>query len=328
MISTKNFKRFTGILAVTFLAMNFITAQALTISPARAEVTGDPGETVNDSFLIINEQDTDQTYYTSVENFDSQGESGTPNFTASKEGLPSWVQIEEKVTLKKGERVKVPYSIAIPSNADAGGHFAAIFLSTVPPSAEDGQVSVGAKVGMLVLLHVTGDIKEQGGLLSFATIEAKKILPNLPVNFVYRFKNDGNDRVKPEGSIVIKNTFGMEVAKIDANSKMGNILPGSVRRFTEDLRFGNNDAPAVSAPFFEQVKFQKDNFALGMYTANLNITFGNEGKANSALTFFIFPWQLLTVVLVIILVIIITFAILLKRYNKWIIKQARAAAKQ
>lgn len=328
MTITKNFKRFGSVLAAGVLAMSVITAQALTVSPARAELTGDPGETISDSFLIINEQDTEQTYYTSVENFESQGETGTPNFTASKEGLPSWVTVDEKVTLKKGERIKVPYSIAIPQGADAGGHFAAIFLSTVPPTAEDGQVSVGAKVGMLILLKVTGDVKEEGGLISFELSEAKKVLTSLPVNFVYRFKNDGNDRVKPEGSITVKNTFGMEVATIDANTKMGNVLPGSVRRYVEDLRFGDKDAPAVSAPFFDHVKFQKDNFALGMYTATLALSFGNSGKAESSVTFFMFPWQLLTVTLVIILVIVLLFVVLVKHYNKWIIKQARAAAKK
>ena len=306
--------------------VSILSASALTVSPARAELTADPGQAISESFLVINEQDADQTYYTSVENFESQGETGTPNFTASKEGLPSWVQVQDKVTLKKGERAKIQYTISVPQNADAGGHFAAIFLSTVPPSTKEGEVSVGAKVGMLILLKVTGNVKEQGGLLTFVVKEGKKMLTSLPVNFAYRFKNDGNDRVKPEGSIVINNTFGMEVARIDANKAMGNVLPASIRGF--EARFGDVDAPSVAAPFFEQVKFQKDNFALGMYTAHLSLSFGDKGKAESALTFFILPWQLISVVAVIVLGAFLLLAIALKRYNKWIIKQARAAAKQ
>lgn len=306
--------------------VSVLTANALTVSPARAELTADPGQAVSDSFLVINEQDAEQTYYTSVENFESQGETGTPNFTASKEGLPSWVQVQDKVTLKKGERAKIQYTISVPPDADAGGHFAAIFLSTVPPSTKEGEVSVGAKVGMLVLLKVTGDVKEQGNLLSFTVKEDKKTLTNLPVDFIYRFKNDGNDRVKPEGFITINNTFGMEVARIDANKASGNVLPMSVRRF--EARFGEKEAPAVSAPFFEQVAFQRENFALGMYTANISLSFGDAGKSESALTFFILPWQLMSVVLAIALGVILFLAFALKRYNKWIIKQARAAAKQ
>lgn len=324
-MTLNNFKKTLKLVALSGLAFSVITAQALTVSPARAELTADPGETISDSFLVINEQDTEQTFYTSIENFESQGETGTPNFTASKEGLPTWIKVDEKVTLKKGERVKIPYTITVPSDADAGGHFAAIFLSTVPPSAGDSQVSVGAKVGMLVLLKVTGNVKEEGGLISFTLKEGKKVLTNLPLNFVYRFKNDGNDRVKPEGDIVIKNTFGGEVAKLDANKAMGNVLPSSVRRF--EVHFGDKEAPAVSAPFFDHVRYQADNFALGMYTAHLNLSFGNASKAESSITYFMFPWQLLSIVFAIVLVTILVLMWLLKRYNQWIIKQARAAAK-
>jgi hypothetical protein len=144
---------------------------------------------------------------------------------------------------------------------------------------------------------------------------------------VYRFQNSGNDRVKPEGKIIIKNTFGMQVGEpIDANNSTGNVLPGSVRRF--EVRYGENEAPAVSAPFFDHVKYEMDNFALGMYTATLDLSFGNTGKATSSLTYFMFPWQLLAVILGGLIVIVLLLITLVKHYNKWIIKQARAAAKK
>lgn len=327
MTSHKTFKKILSTLAVTSIALSVLSAQALTISPARAELTGDPGETIQGTFTLVNPLDTDQTYYTSVENFEAKGETGTPDFTASKDGLPSWVKIAEKVVLKKGERATIPYNIVIPKDADSGGHFGAIFLSTVPPSAGEGQVSVGAKMGMLLFLKVTGVVKEQGGLSAFSLKEGKKVLTSLPVDFIYKFKNEGNDRVAPQGVLVIKNTLGMESASIDVNKVKGdNVLPASTRRF--EVRYGGTDAPAVSAPFFDQVKFQKNNFALGMYSANLNLTFGDKGSATSSLTFFIFPWQLLTVVLVVVLVAILLLLALVKHYNRWIIKQARAAAQK
>ncbi len=327
MTSQNTFKKIVGSLSVAALALSVFTAQALTISPARAELTGDPGETISGTFTLTNPLDTDQTYYTSVENFEAQGETGTPNFTASKDGLPSWVKVVDKVVLKKGERATISYSVVIPTDADSGGHFGAIFLSTVPPSAGEGQVSVGAKMGMLLFLKVTGEIKENGGLSDFALKNGKNVLTSLPVDFIYKFKNEGNDRVKPEGELVIKNTFGMETSRMDINKTKGdNVLPASTRRF--EVRYGDTDAPAISAPFFDQVKFQKSNFALGMYKANLNLSFGNTGKASSSLTFYIFPWQLLSVVFGALLVVILLLIALVKHYNRWIIKQARAAAKK
>ncbi len=318
-------KKILGLVALQAI-LSLGIASALTISPAREELTGDKGESIAKTFLVINEQDTDQVLYTSVEAFDSQGESGTPNFTAGTEGLPSWITITDQITVKKGERITIPYTITVPQDADAGGHFAAIFLSTVPPSADGGQVSVGAKVGMLILLKVTGEIKEDGGLSSFTIKEDKKILTSVPVDFVYRFNNAGNDRVKPEGDIVIRNTLGMETARVNANQNQGNVLPGSVRRF--DVRYGEGEAPAVSAPFFDHVKYQMNNLAVGMYTADLELAFGAESKANATVTYFMFPWQFLSVVLGFLVVVILLLVILVKKYNKWIIQQARAAAKQ
>lgn len=323
----QSFKKILGGITIAGVAFSVITAQALTISPARAELTGDPGETIQGTFTLTNPLDTDQTYYTSVENFEAQGETGTPNFTTSKDGLPSWVKVADKVTLKKGERVTVSYNVVIPTDADSGGHFGAIFLSTVPPTAGEGQVSVGAKMGMLLFLKVTGPIKEQGGLSAFSLKGDKKVMTSLPVDFVYKFKNEGNDRVKPEGELTIRNTFGMETSKIDVNKTKGdNVLPASTRRF--EVRYGDVDAPAVSAPFFDHVKFQKNNFALGRYSANLALTFGDKGKAESSLTFYIFPWQLLSVILGGLLAAILVLVALVKHYNRWIIKQARAAAKK
>lgn len=325
MTRSKNPRSILTFLTIAGLFASVTVAQALTISPARAELTGDPGEVVSQSFLLINEQDRDQTFYTSVENFDSQGETGTPNFISSKEGLPSWVTVTDKVTLKKGERMKVPYTVTIPADADAGGHFAAIFLSTVPPSLKEGEVSVGAKVGMLVLLRVTGDIKEGGNLTAFSLKDGKKFVTSLPVDFVYKFKNDGNDRIKPEGDIVIRNTFYMESARLNANEAAGNILPGSVRRF--DVRLGEEQAPAVSAPFFDHVKFQVRNFALGIYFADIGLTYGVSSKTSASLVYFVFPWQLMVLVIAGILFALTVLRSLLKRYNRWIIKQARANLK-
>lgn len=315
---------FTGVAAL--LLSTTLVASALTISPARVELLGDPGQAINESFTIINETDGDQTYYTSVEAFDSQGESGTPNFTLSKEGLPSWVTVGEQFTLKKGERLKIPYSINIPTDAEAGGHFAAIFLSTQPPSADGTQVSVGAKVGMLILLRVTGAVKEEGGLKEFDILEKSSFLTSIPVNFFFRFRNDGNDRVKPEGDIVIKNMIGGEVARLPANKSEGNVLPGSIRRF--DIVYGEHKAPEPSAAFFDHVKYQREHFAFGLYTASLSLTFGNSGSDAASVKYIMFPWHLITVVVVVLLLVVAVLMLLVKKYNQWIIKQARAASQK
>jgi hypothetical protein len=305
-----------------FSSFSFVSA--LTISPARLEVSADPGIISQGEFTVVNEQDADQVFYTSVENFEAQGETGTPNFTPSKEGLASWIHTAESVTLKKGEKAKIPFTIEVPKDADAGGHFAAIFLSTVPPSSKDGgQVSVGAKIGMLILLRVSGNIKEQGGVLSFALKNGSKVSTMLPVDFVYRFKNDGADRVKPVGSVSIKNMFGLEAAKLNANPTEGNILPSSIRRY--ENTWGQEAPLPASSSFFTFVKYEYRNFALGFYFADLDLTFGVSSEAHNSLWFVVFPWHLLVVVAILLLILFVILRLALHHYNNFIIAQARLA---
>ncbi len=294
-------------------------AQALTISPARLEVSGDPGTTISGEFLLINEQEATKTFYSSVENFQAQGETGTPTFVPGKDGLASWIRVIPEVSLSKGQQQKVSFTIAIPKDADPGGHFAAIFLSTAPTGNGAGQVSVGAKVGILVLLRVSGDIKEGGGISSFTTSSGGFFYSTLPIGFSYRFNNTGNDRVRPDGNLVMRDTIGLKAAEIPANDSKGNVLPSSVRRF--EVNWGP-DAPAPSG-FFAKAGYQWKHFAFGFYSASLDLSYGSASAAHSKIHLFVFPWQLLLIIAIILTGLAFGFAKGLKRYNRWIISKAR-----
>jgi hypothetical protein len=307
--------------------LSFLTVNALTVSPARLEITGDPGKTLSGDFLVINEQHFDQVYYTSVENFEAQGESGTPSFsTDSKEGFASWVHVPEKIEIKQGERVKVPFTISIPQNADAGGHFAAVFLTTQPPQAQGSEVAIGAKVGMLLLLRVTGNIKEGGNILSFVTAPETKYYTSIPINFSYRFSNSGNDRVNPFGTIAVKNMFGGTAVEINANPSQGNVLPNSVRRF--DVKWSGTGVVPSTAAFFDNVSYQWNNFALGSYNADLSLAFGTNGKSSSLLSFYIIPWQLLVTVFLGLFVLYVLLHLIVKHHDKLIVEQIRRATRR
>jgi hypothetical protein len=177
------------------------SASALSITPPRVELKGNPGETVIQDMTLTNDTKSTQIYYSSFANFEAQGETGNPAFVESKEDLGSWMNTEESVALKAGQSIIVPVTIKIPSNAEPGGHFAAVFWGTTPNATSGSAVSIGAKVGMLVLLSVPGNVKEDGGLVSFSTLDHKFFYNTLPVSFEYRFKNDGGDRIKPVGKI-------------------------------------------------------------------------------------------------------------------------------
>ena len=322
----------------------FLTGQvfALTISPIRMEISGDPGQTLGGTIELFNEQDETKTFYSSAANFEARGDSGAPYFLPdTNKGLASWISVKESVALKAGERTKIPFTIQIPRGVEAGGYFAAILWGTSPNGQQGGgQVSIGGKLGVLILLSVKGEIKEGGGLLDLKIEESGRFVNSLPIKFVYRFSNDGSERTKPTGELKIKNLFGFTTVTLNANPQSGNVLPGSIRKFSivwsgEDQQ----DKTAVMATeetatdgqgFFAAVKNQWKNFALGPYKAELNLSYGKlseaeaTNKAEASYRFFVVPWQLLSIIIAILGIIGFFAFVGLKKYNRWIIKKAQS----
>lgn len=323
-------------------------ALGVSISPARYEMTADKGNTVYGEFSVTNQSDTDQVYVTSIENFTAQGETGIPLFTKDNKDIASWLLVDKKITVAKGEKKTVTFSLSVPDGAEAGGHFGAIFLYSDPGEGNGVNVSIGTKVGMLILLKVNGDIKLGADIKDFSAnspsdtdLKAKTFFTDLPLNLSYRFTNSGNDRVNPYGVVSITNTVGMKTETLSANPNQGNVLPQSTRKF--DITWGNGDKEAIPTGFFARALYQFSHFALGYYTADLKIAYDVTAKkdgtetiddifknvnsssaiAEKTLKVFILPWQFLIVFLASLTLLFIILTAGLKRYNKWIIKQAK-----
>ncbi len=318
-----------GISTLLFL-LPFFYLQAMTVSPVRFELSGDPGTTVGGNFKVFNDEKETKTLYTGFENFEASGETGSPNFKPSEEGLASWISAPQSIEIPAGESKTVDFAITIPAEAEPGGYFAAIFVGTTPPNSNPNELAIGSRLGTLLLFRVNGDITENGSLLEFSTENKKKWFNALPISFFYRFQNSGADRVFPKSSLTIKNTFGRDRAVVDANPTEGNVLPGSIRRY-EVWWKSKSDTSVIPKPqpsdlsFIDTIKYQWNNFALGRYKANLHIDYGSKGEvATSSFVVYVIPWQLLLIEILILLIGFFLVKFIFKRYNRWIIKKARS----
>lgn len=316
--------RLLSLAAVAILAGFFPQnlAHAITMSPIRIELAADPGDSASGVVKVYNDERVERTMYLSVAKFESQDESGEPKFVEGNDQLVSWVKIQPSIVVPAKEAKEVPFTVEVPSDVDPGGYFGAVFASIVPPAPDGGELALQSDVGTLLLFRVNGDFPEGETILEFNTKDKKKIFNHLPVEFYYRFQNDGADRAQPLGDITIRNFFGGLTKVVSANFGAGNVLPESIRRFEAawvtaggdevEEKHGKVEQPELNN-FWETVKYQASNFALGRYSADLNLTVNNDASRSYAksTSFWVLPWQLIVVALAIIVLFILPLVLLL-----------------
>jgi len=276
----------------------------LVVAPARQTIEVDPGKTT--SFVV-------RFYNTGIEpisgtfkvaDFIVDNNEGSPNFlegptTLSKRfAAAQWVTLStEKGTIPSRDMVIIDGKIHVPADANPGGKYFAVFFeptSEIPEatgSKQEEAASISMRIAGLVYLKVSGPIAEGANIVSFSA-------PNFseygPVTITTEIKNSGDYHITPKGQIVIKNIFGREVARESLQET--NIFPDASRVIVSKLG---------------------TKWMVGKFTASLDATYGESGKAlASALSFWVFPWKLAVVITLAIIIIVLIIIIIFNRFVK------------
>ncbi|CAN5413472.1 hypothetical protein BH10PAT4_BH10PAT4_1040 [soil metagenome] len=286
-------------------------AQGIQVSPALAELNAERGKTYTLTLKVVNVTLTKLTYTTTVNDFNSKSETGAANVILDG-SLPKtasvidWVSVLSGFTLDTRESRTISAEITIPNDAEPGGHYGVIRFSGQAPELSGTGVGLSASTGMLLLIRVSGDIKESASLASFYTANngnQTSFFETSPIGFVTRIKNEGNIHVKPVGNIAIRDAFGNSVATVPVNDTKSNVLPGSIRRFDGEYKGG---------------------WMVGMYTADLTLGYGTTGQAiTNTITFWVIPYKIILVGLLILITLVFIASRLIKVYNRHIITKAK-----
>lgn len=316
------------VLAAAGMSAHVPAAHALTLVPPMLELGGDPGSEVYGKVRLVNESAEAVELYTSTANFSAKDETGTPYFLFDEPGdLASWIQVQAgPIKLGPNERQDIPFTVSLPKEAEPGGHYAGIFFGPQPGSIVGANASVGvrSKLGMLLIMRVAGDTKVKSSILEFHVAQDQTFFTRLPVTFWYRIRNTGNLHARPYGNVVVKQLLGWTSAKVTANPVDGAVLPNSTRRLETTWQRNQPSTDTYHnafSRFFGEALAEFRNFALGRYTATLVLSVPADVGIPPSVSFWVFPWQLLMVVLV---VIILTWLVLsrgLGAYNRWVVKR-------
>lgn len=123
-----------------------------------------------------------------------------------------WVRLpvggDEVLTLSPGEKRRLPFTFAVPPNADTGDHLGGIVVQEVEPFRGQG-IQVITRVGVRIYETVPGRMVRR---LTFDAFRARAGKDR--VDFHLQLSNQGNVRIEPSGEIVVKSLFGRPVGKV------------------------------------------------------------------------------------------------------------------
>lgn len=281
--------------------------QGLEISPPLRELKADPGDTVKTTISVRNV--TEETLITKAEinDFVAAGEDGQPKLLLeegeeSPYSIKSWLSTIPSVRLKSRQQKKIPVTMTVPQDASPGGHYGVVRFTGTPPGLEDTGVSLSASIGTLILVNISGDVRESAVIEEMYTSqngERRWLFEYGPVDITERIKNDGNIHFAPGGTVRITNMFGGETASFQLNETGGNVLPASVRKFDQAL---------------------DKRLLFGRYTIQADIAYGsNSTILSESITFWVIPYKLILIGIAILVALIL----IIRQYNKQIVKRAQ-----
>ncbi|MEO6109716.1 MAG: hypothetical protein ABIP50_01755 [Candidatus Saccharimonadales bacterium] len=299
--------------SITYAEEN--SGSGLEISPALVELNAVKGNIYTVNLSVTNVTNNNLVFNSFVNDFGSKDETGTPNVildnTVTPTSIKTWVSNIPDFNLKAHEKKKLTATITVPSNAAPGGHYGVIRFSGHNDSAASSNVDLTASAGTLILLKVDGPVIEKVNLISFDATKNGKAGASFetgPITFVTRFENVGTVHVKPTGQIEVKDFFGNQVANLPINDAGGNVLPSSIRRF--------------------EATFDK-SWMFGQYSAQISIGYGTRGGAIvESISFWVIPYKILLIGLILLITVIYILRGLIKRYNRYIIKNSHNGKKK
>lgn len=293
------------------------TGQALEIAPPLITLNVNPGQTIHTQLNLRDVSSGNLVVTAQVNDFVAAGEDGTPKILldttqASPFSLKDWVSPIPQMLMKPREIRNLPITFNIPANASPGGHYGVIRFSAVPPELKGTGVSLSASLGALVLMTVSGNIKDQISIQEFSASKGGKtssLFESAPINFEERLKNTGNSLEQPAGQVTVTDMFGKKIATVNVNLPPRYILPDSTRKFSQPL-----DSSVIG-----------NKKLFGRYHATLNLKYGagNKQTLTSSLSFWVIPYRLMGAIIVILIVGFFALRYFIRGYNERIITRAQ-----
>lgn len=228
------------------------------VGPGKVDVEIKPGMSRTIEMTVANRTGERKRFVIEFE--DAQGSQSTDTsivLLGSEQGpysLRDYLSVPHmEFELEHSERARVPVTITIPENAEAGGLYGSVLVRTVAIKQEPGdgqnvgpQSAIIARIGTVFFVTIPGENYRDVFLDTFSTAPLQKFFQSGPITFGLVHKNVGSMHTVPYGEIRIHNFIGEEVGFVEVEPWY--VLPQSVRLrevvWDRELLFGRYSATA------------------------------------------------------------------------------------
>lgn len=275
------------------------------VGPGKTELTIEPGTSKTVEIIVSNRTGITRDFNLVVEDAAGSNDPSVPIVLLGSDTGPytlkDYIQLPvTKITLNHNERARIPVTIAVPIDAEPGGRYGSVLLTTATrdgsPSTSDGaspSSAIISRVGTLFFLTIPGDTLTQGELQSIKTVPDKTFFTNGPINFQILFENKGDLHLNPYGEIRITNMLNEEVGFVELDPWFS--LPKSLRS--------------------REIAWNRE-LLIGRYTATAHINRGyNDIVDTKEVTFWVLPWKVVVPVFVVIFLIFFSIRFIAKNFE-------------
>lgn len=281
------------------------------VGPVRQEIFLDPGENDQVEIRFYNQSEQPITGQLSAVDFVVTSPDGAPTLlddptqASPKFSGTNWISLPyDQITIAATNRVNVPVSIAVPSDAKPGGRYVAIYFQPNNNNLANTGSGVSSRIAGLLYIRVNGEITENALVTRF---NAPAFFEYGPVTVNTEILNRGDYHIQPKAVIAMTNAFGNLADQVMLREE--NIFPDATRIFTNEIG---------------------PKWLFGRYKLSLMGSYGTSGKTLEAINYvWVIPWRIIAIViLAIILVYILIKKVILASHEQVTELESRLSAEE
>jgi hypothetical protein len=273
------------------------------VGPGRAEIEVKPGQTVVYEISVANRISDNRTFELTVEDIAGSVDASRSVVLLGDErgpySLKDYISFPEKTfTLDLGQRARIPVTISVPSDAEPGGFYGSVLVSTVQTEADvdpsqTTRSPIIARVGTLFFVSVPGMVQRSGETKEIGLKNKQWWYETGPIDFTILYENTGSVHLNPYGELRVRNSFGEEVGFMELEPWFA--LPKSLRS--------------------REVTWDRE-LLFGRYTATVAINRGYDDVVDErSVVFWVLPWKVVSTIFFMVFGVVFGLRLFFKRFE-------------